>query len=146
LCKIICMKTKKPHGRPRKFETPKQLQGLIDDYFDKCDNNTIQIVNKDGEIVDLKKPIPYTVEGLAVALNTNRETLLAYQTEYEESFSDIIKNAKAKIALKLTEKALMGEVDKTVYIFLMKANMRYKEAEEDKKQDVTINIVNRADD
>ena len=50
-------------GRAKKWETPEDLQKDIDAYFDACDNNVILV--KDG------KPItePYTIEGLAIALD-----------------------------------------------------------------------------
>lgn len=64
-------------GRPLKFKTPEELQGKIDEYFD----NT----SKDE----------WTITGLALALNTSRQTLQNY--EARDEFFDSIKKAKLKV-------------------------------------------------
>jgi len=61
-------------GRPLKFESIEVLQPLIDKYFE-----------------DTKKD-EWTITGLALALNTSRETLINYQER--EQFFDTIKKAK----------------------------------------------------
>lgn len=66
-------------GRPLKFKTIKKLQDAIDEYFYKCD--------EDNE--------PVTITGLALALDTTRETLCDY--EDKDLFSDAIKKAKLKV-------------------------------------------------
>lgn len=63
-------------GRPKKWETPEQLQKEINKYFKKCK----------------KELIPLTITGLAIALNTTRDTLMDYQNDDE--FSDTVKKAK----------------------------------------------------
>lgn len=65
-------------GRPLKFESPEHLQDLIKFYFQSCDEN--------------KKP--YTITGLALALDTSRETLINY--EKREEYFDTIKRAKLR--------------------------------------------------
>ncbi len=64
-----------PAGRPLKFQ-PDKIQILIDDYFKNCDENNI----------------PYTITGLAIALDTTRESLREYEARPE--FVDAIKKAK----------------------------------------------------
>jgi hypothetical protein len=66
-------------GRPLKFKSVKELQKKIDAYFACCE--------KDGE--------PLTITGLALALDTSRETLMEYGER--EEFVDTIKKAKLKI-------------------------------------------------
>lgn len=66
-------------GRPLKFVSPKKMQNAIDEYFDEC----------------IKNSEPLTVTGLALALNTTRETLMDYQNKDE--FSDTVKKAKLRI-------------------------------------------------
>ena len=68
-------------GRPLKWETVEEVQVLIDNYFKQCD--------KDKE--------PYTITGLALALDTSRETLCNYSKR--ENFFDTIRRAKGKVAL-----------------------------------------------
>jgi hypothetical protein len=70
------MPTKNPTGRPCKFKTPEQIQPIIDKYFYDCDLNKT----------------PYTITGLAIALDTTRELLAEY--ERKDGFSATIKKAK----------------------------------------------------
>ena len=66
-------------GRPLKFETVEILQEKIDAYFSDCEINEI----------------PLTITGLALALDTDRQTLMNY--ELRDEFFDTIKRAKLKI-------------------------------------------------
>jgi hypothetical protein len=75
---VVNVSEKRKVGRPLKFETVEMLQEKIDAYFNECD----------------EKEEPYTITGLALALNTTRETLLDY--EDKEEFSDTVKRAKLK--------------------------------------------------
>ena len=84
-----------------------------------------------GKVKKVKAPIPYTIEGLAVALGISRQTLLNYKVEkgYEPYF-DIIKEYKDKILNNLAERALMLETNSPFTMFLLKNNYGF----EDKKQ------------
>lgn len=77
-------------GRPLKFKTAKALQEAIDKYFEDCEGT--------GE--------PLTVTGLALALDTTRETLMDYQ-EKDGGYSDAVKRAKLRIE-NAYEKRLIG--------------------------------------
>ena len=89
-------------GRPAKFNSVAELQGKIEAYFKKCD--------QEGE--------PYTVTGLALALGTTRRTLLDY--ENDDEFSHTIKMAKTICENYLERKALKGEIPPAVGIFMLK--------------------------
>lgn len=94
-------------GRPLKFKSAKELQKKIDAYFESCyEERWEQIIGQDekmtwvpiydrhGEIIkDQVKP--FTISGLAVFLETSRQTLLNY--EENEEFFDTVTRAKAKI-------------------------------------------------
>lgn len=108
-------------GRPLKFETPEIMQKLIDDYFEDCDAK--------GEI--------YTVVGLAMALDTDRQTLIRYNERDE--FSDTIKKAKQRVENQMVSRALKGEYNSAVSIFLMKNNFGYQDK-------VDVRIDNEEDD
>jgi hypothetical protein len=69
---------KHPGGRPLKFKTVKELQAKIDAYF----------------AARTEMNLPFTITGLALALDTTRETLLDY--EGREQFSDTVKWAKLR--------------------------------------------------
>ena len=96
-------------GRPLKFQSVEQLQTLIDKYFDVCD-----ATNK-----------PYTITGLANALDTDRITLIRYQERDE--FSNTIKKAKRKVEEQFEERSLQGKYNPTIAIFLMKNNFGYQD-------------------
>lgn len=95
------MAKQKRAGRPPKYESKEQIEGLIDDYFKKCegeilrDSNDEPILNKWGMpvIVGAKPP---TVTGLALALGfTTRKSLLEYQGKAE--FVNTITRAKSRV-------------------------------------------------
>ena len=69
--------TRPNEGRPLKFKTVEELQEKIDDYF-----------------ADTPKD-EWTITGLALALDTYRQTLLNY--EEKDEFVDAIKKAKQMV-------------------------------------------------
>lgn len=116
-----------PGGRPLKFKSVEELQKKIDDYFADCDPHVEEVsewveardskgqLKKDENglnyLVEVKHKVmtkqkPYTITGLALALDTSRETLLDYEKgkyddddpieDHKPEFSDTIKRAKIK--------------------------------------------------
>lgn len=88
-------------GRPPKFKNKKQLEKLINAYFEDCKGHILTddegnvMTDKHGNpvYVDAK---PLTITGLALALGFNsRQTLLNYQEK--EEFMDTITRAKARV-------------------------------------------------
>lgn len=65
--------------KPLKFQSVEELQKKIDEYFDSC--------NEESE--------PITITGLALALDTSRETLCNYEEKAE--YFDTIKRAKLRV-------------------------------------------------
>lgn len=70
-------------GRPLKFQSVEELQEKANAYFSSC-------YDSDGKIIR-----PITITGLALALDTSRETLMNY--EAREEFFDTIKRAKLRV-------------------------------------------------
>jgi hypothetical protein len=119
-------------GKSKKWETPEDLQSAVDMYFEKCDNRVVQVyVKAQQALVDMKRPIPYTVEGLCELLECDRDTLLNYEKMkgYEEYFG-IIKRAKLKIQRDKMERGLDGDSNPAVTIFDLKNNHGYKDKQE----------------
>ena len=79
------MAGKKGNQNAKKYTDEDILQKKIDDYFKKCD----------------KKNKPYTMTGLANALDIDRKTLFNYSKD--ELFSPLIKKAKAKVEEQLED-------------------------------------------
>lgn len=85
-----------PVGRPPIFKTPEEMQKVIDEYFDWCDNRTKTIYdNKTGQEIQITFPAPYTMSGLARRLGISRETLSNYKEKDE--FVDTITQARNRV-------------------------------------------------
>lgn len=98
-------------GRPLKFQSVKELELKIADYFAKREI--------DGR--------PLTITGLAVDLDTDRDTLLNY--EKKEEFFGTIKSAKNKIHA-WTEEYLFQGKNQAGCIFNLKNNYGWKDKSE----------------
>lgn len=103
-------------GRPPKFKTVKEMQVKIDAYFASCWEE-----DEDG---NKNQKIPYTITGLALALDTDRELLLDYGNKDE--FSDAIKKAKLKCH-NFAEQHLFSGKNATGAIFNLKNNWGWKD-------------------
>ncbi|WP_318626895.1 terminase small subunit [Paenibacillus polymyxa] len=104
-------------GRPLKFESAEELQMKIEEYFESCHN----------EAGDLTRP--YTITGLALALDTSRKVLLDYEKRDDE-YSYTIKKAKLKIE-NFAEESLFTSKQTAGVIFNLKNNYGWQD-----KQDV----------
>jgi len=75
-----------PGGRPLKFKSPEELQQRIDEYFKSVEEPRVS-----GDTVWFE---PITITGLALALDTSRQTLCDY--DLKDEFTDTIKRAKLR--------------------------------------------------
>ncbi len=120
-------------GSRRSFKTVKALQTKIDKYFKDCDAKVFVMI-KENPVTE-----PYTVSGMACSLGVSRETVHLYSTgEYDtpdESYSDTIKKAVAKIERDKIAKAMLGLYDRTICIFDLKNNHNWKDRSELDVQD-----------
>lgn len=106
-------------GRPKLYNDVNKLEKDIDAYFKMCD----------------KKDKPYTMSGLALALDMSRQSLINYSKE--EKFFDTIKKAKQKVEAQLEENALSNKTNSVFTIFNLKNNFNWKdkmEVEANKEQ------------
>ena len=111
-------------GRPPKFESPEQMQEAIDKYFKQCDARTRTIVAKDGGLIEVPHPEPYTVSGLCLTLGIDRVTLLNYSKE--SHFFSTIKEAKIKVANDV-ERRMLETQNQSGAIFSLKNNFGWKD-------------------
>ena len=96
----VTEKKKRRVGAPPKYQSPEDMQRVIDDYFERCagrllmDENGQPILNKFGAPVYVDQHPP-TVTGLALALGfSSRQTLLNYQAR--PAFMDTVTRAKSR--------------------------------------------------
>ena len=95
------MKENHAGGRPPKYKTAKEMQKVIDKYFESCFrpvrifvkefNKYMTLTDDKGEIMK-EQYRPFTITGLADSLDMSRETLLRYGENDE--FSDTIMREK----------------------------------------------------
>ena len=126
-------------GRPLKFKNAKELQKKIIDYFDSCWTQKLdmfgnKIFAKEKGSKE-KQPVmiqfrPYTITGLAVALDTYRDVLIDYETKYSKlydpAFSNTIKRAK-EMCHQYAEESLFVGKNPTGAIFNLKNNYSWEE-------------------
>ena len=99
----------------KKYETPEQLQQLIEGYFAECQ--------------ELGRPL--TISGLAVALDLDRDSVLNYEKkEGYEAFFGTIKKAKAYILARQEESLVSGKNNPAGLIFSMKNNYNWADKHE----------------
>ena len=111
------MSEKHAGGRPPKYNTVEEMQEKIDNYFKECDNR-----NK-----------PYTITGLALALDLDRKSILNYSEK--EEFFHTIKKAKLKVENYLEER-LINDTSTTGIIFNLKNNYGWK----DKQENINVGV------
>lgn len=83
-------------GRPPLYNTVEELQKVIDEYFDWCDDRLVQGWNdKTNTQFAYIKPAPYTMSGLARRLGMSRQALSEYS--HKDEFGDAIMRARDKV-------------------------------------------------
>lgn len=98
-------------GRPKKYTEVEIMQQKIDKYFKECDQNKE----------------PYTITGLALALDLDRKSINNYSKDSE--FFPTIKKAKLKVENYL-EKHLITDNSTTGIIFNLKNNYDWTDKKE----------------
>lgn len=96
-------------ARPKLYSSVEDMQKKIDEYFVMCD----------------EKEKPYTMSGLAYALDMDRRSLLNYSKD--EQFFPTIKKAREKVEQQLEENALSGKANATFTIFNLKNNYGWRD-------------------
>jgi len=117
-----------PGGRPLKYKTPEALQAAVDNYFTECDNRIVvkQHAHSKG-ITEVKTPTPYTIAGLARALNVDRDTINNYSKRDE--FFGIISHARDKIQESNLTLGLLGCHDSKLAALNLASNYGYSTKE-----------------
>lgn len=122
-------------GRPPYYKTVKQMQKVIDQYFEDCqgkpledDNGNVRTDKRGNPIIISRPP---TVTGLALALGfTSRQALLNYQCKPE--FVDAVTRAKLRIESYAEERLYDRDANRGAQFNLL-YNFRW--ANQDKKEE-----------
>lgn len=99
-------------GRPKKYETAEEMEEKINNYFISCfkpilDKDGMPIINRITGEYYLQQYKPFTMSGLANALDMSRQSLLNY--EKEDEFFDTIERARRKVEVYTEEKLFEKE-------------------------------------
>lgn len=104
--------TRHAGGRPTKY-IPKVIEPLIEEYIQSCGREATELP---------------TIEGLAIKLGVNLDTLYEWKDKHPE-FSETLKKILAKQKIQLMNDGMYGgkEVNAGMAIFLLKANHGLKD-------------------
>ncbi len=109
------------------FNSPEELEKLINKYFDYCDSQKEEVKNAKGETVKIMQK-PYTISGLCVYLGIHRDTLNEYS--HKDEYSDTIKKAKSRVENYAEEGLLAGKLNTIGTIFSLKNNFKWQDKQE----------------
>lgn len=122
-----------PAGRPPKYNTPEEMQRIIDLYFMACRAHQTEQTEKldsldeeEKQIVDDIEDFFPTVSGLAYTLGMSTEALRNYGEK--DDFLATVKRAKQRVEMSL-EQRLAGQAV-TGSIFSLKNNFGWKDKTE----------------
>ena len=115
-------------GRPLKYDSPEQMQVIIDQYFDDCAYNRSITINPDN--IDDRETITSdqhpTVTGLALVLDLTRNSLITY--EGREEFVNTVKKGKARVESYIEQRLYHNNA--VGCIFNLKNNFGWKDKTE----------------
>lgn len=115
-------------GRPPIYKTVEELQKIIDEYFDWCDNRLVKGFNdKTGQEFAYLNPAPYTMSGLARRLGLSRQALNEYS--HKDKFGDAIMRAREKVQEDI-ETRLMETRNEKGAMFNLTNNFGWKQKNE----------------
>ena len=118
----VSQKRKSNAGRPPLFTDPDDLEARINEYFRLCDEGEeIEEVTKQGDLVRIRKKIPYTIEGIADHLGCNPDTIREYGKT--EEFSGIVSRARNKVHRQWVEKGLSGAYNAKIAALCMASHL-----------------------
>lgn len=125
-------------ARPKMYKTVKEMQEVIDRYFEKCQGRPL--LDEDGHVLTDKRgnpvmigEVPPTITGLALALGfSSRQTLLNYQGQ--KGFMDTITRAKSRCEA-YTEQRLFDKDGARGAEFSLKYNYRWEDPQQGRLQD-----------
>lgn len=121
-------------GRPPKYKTPEEMEAVINKYFEDCDRGRETVctdkagrplTDKEGKVLTYMRPLPYTMEGLDLALDfLSREARSRYKKKSTE-FRDVITRARKKVINNLVTRGALGELNQQVVGLIIRTHGGY---------------------
>ena len=134
---ITQVQPKHAGGRPKLYTSVDEVAEIIEEYFDYCDNRIQHIYSAKADgVIEVMNPAPYTMSGLALALDMDRRSLLNYSKD--EQFFPTIKKAREKVEADIEERMNDKQTFTPGLIFNAKNNFGWKDAQQ---QDIKIENV-----
>jgi hypothetical protein len=121
-------------GRPPKYKSPEEMQIKIDAYFKQCDEGQDEIctdkagrplTDKEGQPIYYNRKIPYTKEGLDLALDFLSHNAREYYRENKPEFMPVITRAEKKVIKDLSIGGLQGRYQAQVVGLMLKTHGGY---------------------
>lgn len=142
--------------RPRKLQDPAKVQKIVDKYFKDCQANVIlsgKRVRAKGETVLIEVTEPFTLTGLALALDVHPDVLTRYtdednsqahevQDETEEDkenladIRSILKRARVKVEQYMITQGAVGALEPRIIALMLASNFGHSTKEEVKHSGV----------
>ena len=101
-------------GRPRRFNSVKELEKAWEDYKEHCDNRMVlthDFSSKNSEFVskELKRSVTYTIEGFCVFAGISRAAFYERYAE-DKKFADMVTRMREECEIDAREKFELGVV------------------------------------
>lgn len=105
--------------KPKRWPTPQDFYAAIQEYFDACDAHNEQVQTKDGDVIEINKPLPKTMTGIHRHLNISKEGFRKYKLQ--EGYGEVVEWARRICEDDLLTGALTGRYySKTAHFALMR--------------------------
>jgi len=115
-------------GRPKLYTSVDEVASIIEEYFNYCDNRIQHIYSAKADgVIEVMNPAPYTMSGLALALDMDRKSLLNYSKQ--EDFFPTIKKARERVEADIEERMNDKQTFTPGLIFNAKNNFGWVDAQ-----------------
>jgi len=127
-------------ARKPKYETPAEMEKVIDAYFNTCDEGKDRdiVIYKKGKAVGtetIRESTPYSMEGIVLALGfCDYSTLSKYiakdkdrEGNNDDGFSRVIFRARTRIARDLIEGGLLNRYNPKIVTLILSSKHDYQQ-------------------
>jgi len=118
-------------ARKPKYETPAEMEKVIDAYFDTCDQGKDRdiVIYKKGKAVGtetIRESIPYSMEGIVLALGFWSYSALTEYAQKDGEFPKVLSRARTRIARDLIEGGLQNRYNPKIVTLILSSKHEYQ--------------------